>query len=205
MMIDITVPLKKGMDVWEGDPEFESELVYTVDNDGANVSKLILSAHAGTHIDAGWHYFNDKKGVDEIDIDTLIGKCQVICIDDEELEERKITVKSIMDKIASDRVLFKTSNSNNPGVFQKDAVALSLEAAQYLNQKGVKLVGIDGFSVENFYGDGTVHKELLSHDVVVVETLDLSHVEPGTYELMCFPMKIIHGDAAPTRAVLRTI
>jgi arylformamidase len=61
-MIDITVPLRVGMEVWEGDPLFETEMVYTVEEHGANVEKLTLSAHAGSDIDALYHYFNDGSG-----------------------------------------------------------------------------------------------------------------------------------------------
>jgi arylformamidase len=67
----------------------------------------------------------------------------------------------------------------------------------------VKLIGVDGFSVENPSGDGSVHRALLIRNIVVVETLDLSAVDPDPYDRVCLPLKVIGGDAAPVRAILR--
>lgn len=81
-MIDISVPLRVGMDVWEGDPPFQRELVCEISSDGCNVSKLTLSAHSGTHVDAPIHYIPGGAGIEELSIETLIGRCQVIEIPD---------------------------------------------------------------------------------------------------------------------------
>jgi arylformamidase len=204
-MIDITVPLCQGMDVWEGDPPYESNQVFTIPKDGYNVSQLSLSSHAGSHIDAPYHYFEDGLSIDNIPLDVLMGECQVISIPDSELVDRRITAESIGSRLVGTRILLKTSNSESPGRFAKDAVAISLEAAELIVSRGVKLIGVDGLSVENATGDGSVHKELLSHNCVVVETLDLSKVDVGCYELICLPMKVIGGDAAPVRAILKPL
>jgi arylformamidase len=204
-MIDITVPLRVGMDVWEGDPPFETELFCTVAKDGVNVSKLSLSAHAGSHVDAPYHFFNDGLPADALPLDGLMGECQVIFVPDSALVDRRIPAAAISEQISSARILLKTSNSQNPGVFKRDAVALSLDVAQLLVEKGVRLVGVDGLSVENASGDGSVHRALLASGVIVVETLDLSAAEPGRSELICLPIKVVGGDAAPLRAILRPL
>jgi arylformamidase len=204
-MFDISVPLRPGIDVWEGDPPFETELVFTIPKDGYNASRLSLSSHSGSHIDAPFHYFDDGLPIDKVPLDVLIGPCQVISIPDSELDDERIVPASFASKLTHDRVLLKTSNSNRPGVFRRDAVALSIEAAQTLVARNVRLVGVDGLSVENAAGDGSVHKELLSHSIVIVETLDLSKIPDGVYELICLPMKIVGGDAAPVRAILKAI
>jgi arylformamidase len=204
-MIDITVPLRPGMDVWEGDPPFEREPALTIANDGSNVSKLTFSSHAGSHIDAPYHFFNSGSPIDELPLDPMIGECQVIFIPDSALIGREIPADAIAHQITLPRLLLKTSNSEHPGIFSRESVALSLGLAELLIERGVRLIGVDGFSVENASGDGSVHRVLLSANVIVVETLDLSRVDPGRYELLCLPLKIVGCDAAPLRAVLRPL
>ena len=203
-MIDISVPLRVGMDVWEGDPPFERTLVCNLESEGCNVSKLTLSSHSGTHVDAPVHFIAGGGGIEGIPLDVLIGKCQVLEISDEDLENNLVP-RGALEKVECPRVILKTRNSRNPGVFSKDAVAVSLEAAKLINEKGVKLIGVDGFSVESYSGDGSVHRELLSHNVVIVETLNLSGVSPGFYELVCLPVNVVGGDGAPARALLRSL
>ena len=204
MMIDISVPLRVGMDVWEGDPPFERTLVCNLESEGCNVSKLTFSAHSGTHVDAPIHFIAGGGGIEGIPLDILIGKCQVIEVSDEDLENNLVP-RGALEKVECPRVILKTRNSRNPGVFSKDAVAVSLEAAKLINEKGVKLIGVDGFSVESYSGDGSVHRELLSHNVVIVETLNLSGVSPGFYELVCLPVNVVGSDGAPARALLRSL
>ena len=71
-------------------------------------------------------------------------------------------------------------------------------AAQVLVDQGVRLIGVDRMSV----GDEDAHKVLLGAGVVVVEGLDLSGVEPGSYDLWCLPLKLVGSDGAPARAIL---
>ena len=202
-MIDISVPLCINMDVYEGDPKFEVSPICSIDaGDDANVSKLTFSSHAGTHIDAPSHYINGALTIDKVDITKLCGPCEVVEIDDASIKDNLI-VK--IPKLTKERVLFKTRNSKTPGKFSRDLVALSLEVTKQLVQSNVVLIGVDGFSVEIFGGNGDVHREILSNEIVIVETLDLSKVTPGVYELLCLPVKITDCDAAPARAFLKPI
>ncbi|KAH0794842.1 Cyclase family protein [Histomonas meleagridis] len=194
------------MSVWEGDPIFRQELVCSISKgEIANVSELKLSSHCGTHIDAPNHYIQNGKGVDQVSLEKTFGHCQVIRISDEALENNLIPKSALPNEFKSKRVLLKTSNSLTPGTFRKDAIALSFEAANYLVEKEIELIGIDGLSIESYYGDGSVHQLLLGKEVVILETIDLSQVEPGEYELICLPLKIQNCDASPVRAVLRTL
>ena len=80
----------------------------------------------------------------------------------------------------------------------KDASSLDRASAEAFVDQGVRLLGVDGMSV----GDGEAHEVLLGAGVVVVEGLDLSSVEPGSYELYCLPLKLVGSDGAPARAIL---
>lgn len=200
-MIDISVTLKNGMDVWEGDPPFDQSFILTAEKDGLNVSKLTLSAHSGTHVDAPLHFVANGKGISELDLNTLIGNCQVISIPDSKLVDRRtIPASALPESFKYPRIILKTSNAT--GKFSRDSVALSLEAAQYLVDKEIKLIGINGLSIESYYGNGDVHRCLLGAQIIILETIDLTHVEEGYYHLTCLPAKIEGCDGAPARAIL---
>jgi len=88
--------------------------------------------------------------------------------------------------------------------FIEDFVALTADAAQWVVERGVRLVGVDYLSVEGFGGDGSVHRALLGAGVIVVEGLDLSDAPPGDYTLHCLPLKLVGSEGAPARAILTT-
>jgi arylformamidase len=110
------------------------------------------------------------------------------------------------------RVLFKTRNSRfwgeEAGNFREDFTYIEPEGARLLARSGMRLVGMDYLSVERFKSERfETHIELLSHQIVIVEGLDLRDVPAGDYELICLPLRIASGtgDGAPARAVLRTL
>jgi arylformamidase len=77
-------------------------------------------------------------------------------------------------------------------------------AALSLVNDGIKVIGIDYLSVDKFGDDEfPTHRALLAAGVIVIEGLDLREVEPGYYEMFCLPLKIVDGDGAPARVVLR--
>ena len=104
-----------------------------------------------------------------------------------------------------ERLLIKTSNSQlwqRPG-FQAEFVYLNPEAARWLVGHGVRLVGFDYLSVEEFTAKtATTHLALLGEGVVILEGLDLSGIAEGEFTLVCLPLKVKDGDGAPARAVL---
>ena len=91
-------------------------------------------------------------------------------------------------------------HSRCPGryVFSRDFIRLSGDGAEYLVDNGVRVVGIDFLSV----GDGDAHRVLLDAGVIPIEGLDLRRVEPGDYQLVCLPLRLVGSDDAPARAVL---
>ena len=106
-----------------------------------------------------------------------------------------------------ERLLIGTRNSallGQPGI--GDYAYVSADAARYLVQIGLKLVGIDYLSIEEAHKDGHLtHHILLGAGIVIIEGLDLARVPPGDYELFCLPLKIKNADGAPARVFLREI
>jgi arylformamidase len=105
------------------------------------------------------------------------------------------------------RLLLKTRNSEQ-GLMQREEFeegysAISREAAEYLVEIGVETIGVDYLSVEPFEdGEFNTHHTLLGADVVILEGLVLTEVEPGEYFLACLPLKLAGSDGSPARAIL---
>ena len=206
---DITVPIRSGMPVYEGDPGVEVKAwTALAKGDSSNVSFLHFGAHTGTHVDAPAHFIQGARRIDALSLETLIGPARVIRVPDD-IAEIGPDFLARCDLEQVERVLFHTRNSNFWSErFRKDFTHLSPEAAERLVNLGVKLVGTDYLSIEKFHsGHHRTHIALLSKNVVIVEGLNLSGVAEGDYELICLPLKIAEGagDGAPARAVLRKL
>ena len=207
---DITVPLTNEMPTYPGDFGIEIRDWSSLANgESANVTHLNFGAHTGTHVDAPAHFIEGAPKVESLPLETLVGKAQVV-----ELPTASISIdlKFVSEHCKESRVLFKTRNSSYwqtaPTEFRKDFTFLELDAAKYLAEQGVKLIGIDYLSIEQFgQKDHPTHIALLSHGIVIVEGLNLAEVPAGDYELICLPLRIRSGkgDGAPARAVLRTL
>jgi arylformamidase len=206
---DITVPIRAGMPVYEGDPDVDIAAWSSLANgNSSNVSFLHFGAHTGTHVDAPAHFIQDAPKIDGLALDSLIGRARVVRVPDD-VNEISPDFLAGCDLDRVERVLFHTRNSSfwNEG-FRKDFTHLLPEAAEMLIKSGVKLVGTDYLSIEKFHsGHHRTHLALLSRNVIIVEGLNLSDVPPGDYELICLPLRIAGGagDGAPARVVLRTL
>lgn len=207
---DVTVAISEGVPVYAGDPTVKVDASKTfAAGDGVNVSHLCLGLHTATHVDAPNHFIEGTRRVDELDLDKLIGRCRVIEL---ETHVTKIGPEHFGDLGGVERVLFKTKNSsfwNEPEKgFRTDFAYVSLEGARALVAAGIKLVGVDYLSVEEFGSkDHAVHITLLEKEIVILEGLDLREVPPGDYELICLPLKYQggSGDGAPARTILREL
>jgi arylformamidase len=171
----------------------------------ANVTRMDISVHTGTHVDAPFHFLADGSTVETLSLKTLTGRAYVVHLPETDLITREV-IESAGIPPRTRRVLFRTRNSeewrNGATEFDEDYVALDAEGAKYLIKRGVKLVGVDGLSVAPFSNLVDTHNVLLKAGIVIVEGLDLSEVERGRYTLYCLPLKIDGADGAPARALL---
>ncbi len=206
-LYDVSLPLYPGMINWPGDPEFGTEPVHQISaGDSANVSRLAMGSHSGTHIDAPRHFIEGAPTIDAIDPAVLTGRARVF-----ELPAADVLDSTLLEGLDFNgvrRALFKTRNSGllRRGEMTEDYACLTPEAAVYLVAQGVTLVGIDYLSIEQAHAPGhPVHRTLLGAGVVIIEGLDLSHVPAGDYDLMALPLKIRDADGAPARVLLKEI
>jgi arylformamidase len=200
---DISVAICEDLPVFPGDPPVRIEPVTRLTSgDAANVSRISMSTHSGTHLDPPRHFSDHGISVDRIPLSLLMGPALVV-----ELPGiTDITGDDLgrLPILGEERLLLKTANSllwSKPA-FCGDYSSLTPDGARFLVDIGVKLVGIDYLSIERLDGDGEVHRILLDNGVVILEGLNLTGVAAGSYELVCLPLKIADGDGAQARALL---
>ncbi len=205
--IDVTLPVEAGMTHWPGDPEVVLERVVDMRNgDICNVTRMNMCVHTGTHMDAPVHFLADGAGMETVPVDVLVGRSRMIRISDP-VSIRKAELEA-HDIQPGERILLQTQNITIPrgAPFKMDFVYIAADAAQYLADRKVGLVGVDYMSVGGFYNDMVeTHKLLLSAGVWIVENVDMRDLEPGNYEILCMPMKIVGADGAPARVLLRPV
>jgi len=204
--IDVTIPVQRGMVHWPGDAAFAADRQLDMGRgDVCNLSRLTLSAHTGTHMDAPLHFVKDGAAMETLPLDATVGPARVVEISDP--ESIKPADLEPLDLQRGERVLFKTANSARAwwtGDFDKDFVHIRGDAAELLARRGVRTVGVDYLSVGGYERDGVqTHQALLGAGVWIIEGLDLSRVAPGMVDLVCLPLKLVGVEGAPARAILR--
>jgi arylformamidase len=203
-IFDISQTLQEGIDVWPGDPEFRMHRISGIQNgQGANVSAVHMGTHTGTHLDAPLHLDDAGSGVESVPLHHLIGPVRLLEFNSDDC----IRVSDLMplDLQGVMRVLFKTSANETPeSMLNKNYPFLSEDAAEYLVEKGIVLIGIEVPSVDAWNSeDLPIHRILLKNNIAILEGLRLGAVPPGDYELICLPLKLVGCDGAPVRAILR--
>ena len=210
--IDVTVPLREGMAIWPGDIKIQIERRKSMERgDGANNSAIHFGVHTGTHMDAPRHFIAKGKSIDQLPLDTSVGLARVIEIKDtvsikaEELKQYNIK--------RGERILFKTVNSPRcwqTDNFVNDFVFITRDAAQFLVDAGVILVGVDYLSVgspldpEKTLRPDT-HQILLGAGLWLIEGMNLTEVKTGNYNLICLPLKLVDTEGSPVRVILQPI
>jgi len=207
--IDISLAIYPSMPVWPGSVKVGIALQQDIEQgDIVTESILHFGAHTGTHVDAPSHFLPYGRQIHEIPLEQMNGPVYVA-----DFTDRGVITSMDLEQLGPpdrvDRILFKTANSElwarDESRFTTDYVALSADAAEWLVDRQFQLVGIDYLSIQLFYDGPETHYILLGADVVIIEGLNLSGVDPGYYELLCLPMRLIGIEGAPARVLLRAI
>ncbi|HLV88277.1 MAG TPA: cyclase family protein [Candidatus Sulfotelmatobacter sp.] len=208
--VDVTAPLDMATTpTYPGDTQPKFEFLRSFPKDKVTLSSYLMTAHAGTHVDAPLHFVARGASIDQVPLATLMGRARVIdctpealAIDAAELNKH--------DWRGAERILFRTRNSRNSWMvdrnFHEDFTYLAPDAAQLMADAGVKLVGIDYLSAEKFGApEAKTHQILLGKNIPIVEGLDLRGVKAGEYDFIILPLKVVGHEAAPARALLRAV
>ena len=205
---DISLPIVSGGVVYPENTPIDIAPVKSVATGGSSsISRISFGSHTATHVDAQSHFLDGGTAVDDIPLDVLIGPALLIRFPDDVMAITAAHLRSA-GLAGQKRVLFATRNSgfNRETKFVPDFTYVAPDAAEYLVEQGVQLVGVDYLSIEQFHsGHHRTHKTLLGAGVVIVEGLSLSEPRAGSYELICLPLRLKGLDGAPARAVLRSL
>jgi arylformamidase len=204
-LLDVSVSLVPGIATYPGNPEFEiSPVKQIAKGDSSNNSRLVMGTHTGTHVDAPKHFFDDRPGVESLPLDLLIGRARVIDMPVRGgITEKDLARAGLREDL---RVLLRTPNSKlwtSKREFYPEYTHLTEDGAKFLVDQGVKVVGVDYLSVEQFHKPGApAHHALLGSGIIIIEGLNLSDAEPGQYDMYCLPLRV-DADGAPARVVLK--
>lgn len=206
-IIDISLHLNKELVKWPESFGYRSTPVLEIkDEVEANVTKIEMDVHFGTHVDAPLHFLEKGETMTTMPLKKLIGRCFVLNCHDE-----KVISTEVVSRIPKEahKVLFKTNNSKlwtNPNHdFVEDFVGIDKKGAELMAEMNLDLVGVDYLSIQGFREHNDTHRSLLRERTVLLEGIDLREVSEGWYELYCLPIKLDKIEAAPCRAILRRI
>lgn len=203
---DVSLTISPNLPTWPGDPPIMIERTSKIEEGGiANVSRMNMGVHTGTHVDAPIHFIQGGSSVEKMLLKVLIGRAFVLDVGDVDLITAAVLEQADLPP-RTRRVLLKTRNSRywaqGLTAFQEDFVGVSADGAQFLVDRGVQLVGVDYLGIAPFNDVIPTHQILLKAGVVILEGLNLAMVEDGRYNLYCLPLKLAGSDGAPARAIL---
>ena len=201
--IDVSRPLSATLGTWPGDTPFSLERVMRIE-DGAsvNVGALSTSLHAGTHLDAPFHYEADGATVDQLPLDLTCGSALVI--DARGAARFGPALLRGRDLGETPRVLLRTDTWRRHDRFPTEWPRATRPFITALAAAGVRLIGLDVPSVDSLRSKSMpMHHAFAAAGICILESLDLRGVKAGRYELCALPLRISGGDASPVRAILR--
>lgn len=207
MIIDISPPITPELRVFPGDTPMSREILMSIDEgDHVTVSTLRATVHLGAHADGPSHYAGGAPSIDAMPLDRYVGACQVVRV---EVEPGARIVEADLagglEAITEARVLFRTDSFPDPTRWTEFA-AFDPGLVRALAVRGVVTVGIDTPSVDTATSkDLPAHAAFAETGTAILEGLVLKDVEPGRYELIALPLRLVGFDGSPVRAVLRTL
>jgi len=209
-IFDISRALSNDLAPWPGDTPFHFELKWKM-AEGAtvNVGAVQMGVHNGTHADALFHFEQGADTIERMPLEIYLGDAVVVDLTKlfETDRSRQIAVadiESCSDALErAPRLLVKTGVWKDSKVFPEWIPVIAPKVPEWLRARQVKLIGLDLPSVDSIDAKKLVnHYALAAANVAIVESLDLTEVEPGTYHFSALPLRISGGDAGPVRAIL---
>ena len=208
---DISRTLSDELAEWPGDEPFHFRLTKTLaEGQSVNLGGISMSVHNGTHADAQFHFDANGESIEKAPLEIYLGRAIVVDLTEafsQSKEKHLITIEDLQphaEEIAeTSRLLIKTGRWNNSAVFPDRIPVIAADIAAWLQKNGVKLLGLDLPSVDEIDSKSLQnHHALAGAGIVIIESLDLSRVGSGIYNLAALPLKIAGGDGAPVRAIL---
>lgn len=201
-IIDLTIPYQAEM------RGFHSEVARSINKDGWNARTLSIYSHAGTHMDAPFH-FGLEGTIDEYAPQKFMGYAWILRLKDIQPGEKILIdhLQPLSNKIEKgDSLLIQTGWSkyqSDSSIYRDQLPRISLELAQWLVEKEIKILGVEPPSVadvNNLSELTEIHQLLFKGNIVIIEGLtNLDKILQNRIWIMAFPLKIKKGDGAPAR------
>ena len=209
-IFDISRTLSADLPPWPGDKAFRYQLNGRIaEGSSVNVGSIEMSLHNGTHGDATYHFDDNGWTMEQAKLETYFGPAVVVDLTAKYAggEFPQVTIADL-EHLADDfreapRLLLKTGVWKDPNAFPARIPTVARDVPEWLQARGVKLLGLDVPSVDEIEA-----KELVNHHAIgragisIIESLDLSAIEAGRYNFVALPLKIRGGDGSPVRAIL---
>jgi kynurenine formamidase len=171
------------------------------------IGKIEMVTNTGTYVDCPFHRYEDGKDLSEVDLESFVD-IEGIVIRAEQRKNMSIDVDLFKNKELRGRaVLVHTGWDKHWTTDQyfEGHPFLTEDAAIYLRQSGVKLVGIDSFNIDDVRGGSRpVHSTLLRADILIAEHLcNLGKVPDEGFTFTAVPPKFKGAGTFPVRAFAR--
>lgn len=217
-VIDLTVVLGgPNMSLVPGHPPVTAEPIHTHEHNGRSNTKLTVSIHTGTHVDAPYHMYAKGRTIDDVPVDWLIGpgikvdlrRCggRGTAITVQHLRELEVEPEVVHGRIVVFHTGWLESMYGQPGFFV-DNPHLAPETAHWLVSNGAKALAVDhsvdkaDVGVEPHPGDCPIHRILLGGEVLLIENLiNLGMLPRDGFQIIALPVRLFHGDGAPARVI----
>lgn len=205
-IVDLSYPITAGMPVYPGDAEVEFVWVSEIPDAECNLTRFSMSAHAGTHVDAPYHFVSDGGTVDQLALSALTGPARVL--DMGELEADTLIdvdmLAGFADRVSEgSRILLRTGWGRRFGRddFFSHQPDITHAAAEWFVDRRIALLGIEQPSL-SAREDAAIHRVVLGAGIVVIENLANLHLLSGPeVELLALPLNLAGRDGAPARVV----
>ena len=208
---DISRTLSNDLAEWPGDEPCRFRLTREKTKGASvNLGAISMSLHNGTHADARFHFDADGESIEKASLQTYLGRATVVDLWQAFLDSKEkhlITIEDLRPSAeaiaATSRILVKTGRWTDSTMFPKQIPVIAADVPAWLQKNGVKLLGLDLPSVDEIDSKSLQNHHALAHaGIAIIESLDLSNVASGIYQLAALPLKIAGGDGAPMRAIL---
>lgn len=183
-----------GCKVFPGDPSPDREIMMRIkDGEICNLTAFHMCAHNGTHVDAPYHFLDDGKTIDQVDLNKFIGNAYVA------EHEGNVTAQDAMDIL---KVAKECDEEAAKRILIKGNATVTKEAAQVFADAGIYLFGNESQTVGPEDAPMEVHLIMLGAQIVLLEGIRLGNVPEGVYFLHAAPINLGGADGAPCRATL---
>jgi len=216
-VVDLTQVVEEGMPVYPTHPQFFHMKWHT--GDPASMYQLLISEHAGTHLDCPSHFYPDRDDPRRVSLETfpveacigpavkldfkgLDGSVELGGEDIRKWEQAHEPLRPGQAAVFSfgwERLWEKLPQGK---AYLESWPGITREAASYLVERGVRLAGTDCLGIDgSATKDLGAHFALLENRTLIVENLRGLEALPPKFLLLTLPLKIRDGTGSPIRAV----